>query len=335
VTEPSPDLFLDAVLSYQKTAAIKAALALDLFTAISQKDGDLGQIASRTRASLRGVRILCDYLTVLGFLEKDQNRRYRLTRATEVFLTTSSPSWMGSVADFLAAPEMMALWLDDPVSYVRNGGSVGLGNVAPCNPVWLKFAKAMVPYQAPASDGVARDISAWRPPPRKVLDVAAGNGMFGIAIAQAVPQAEITAIDWPPVLAVANESAASAGIAGRYHTIAGNAFEVDWGSGFDLVLLSNFLHHFDEETCVGLLAKARRSLNPTGRVLVVEFVPNDDRISPAYSAKFSFVMLGSTPHGDAYTARELADMGRRAGLAMVAGKALPPTPMSLVVFEQG
>jgi SAM-dependent methyltransferase len=332
VTEPSPDRFLDAVLSYQKTAAIKAALALDLFTAIAQRDGDLGQVAAQTGASLRGVRILCDYLTIHGFLEKDRNRRYRLTRATEVFLTTPSSSWMGSVVDFLAAPEMMALWLEDPVSYVRNGGSLGLANLAPDNPVWLKFAKAMLPFQAPAADSVARDVSAWPSPPRKVLDVAAGSGIFGIAIAQAVPQAEITAIDWRTVLAVANENAALAGVADHYRTIAGSAFEVDWGSDFDLVLLSNFLHHFDEETCAGLLAKARSSLKPKGRILVVEMVPNEDRISPPFPAMFSFAMLGSTPRGEAYTARELEGMGRRAGLAMIALTDLPPSPMSLVTF---
>jgi hypothetical protein len=332
VTEPSPDHFVNAVIGYQKTAAIKAALHLDLFTAIAQREGDLEQVAARTGASLRGVRILCDDLTVLGFLEKDRNRRYRLTRATEVFLTTPSPSWVGSIVDFFAAPEMMALWLEDPVSYVRNGGSLGPANVAPDNPVWLKFAKAMVPFQAPAAKGVAQDVGAWPSPPRKVLDVAAGNGIFGIAIALAVPQAAITAIDWQAVVAVGKESATSAGIAERYSTIAGSAFEVDWGSGFDLVLLANFLHHFDDETCVGLLAKARRSIAPAGRVLVVEMIPNEDRISPPFPAMFPFMMLATTPHGDAYTARELEDMGRRAGLEMTAVKDLPPSPMSLVTF---
>lgn len=334
MTEPSADHFLDALLGYQKTAAIKAALGLDLFTAIVQTDGDPAHVAAQTGASTRGVRILCDELTVLGFLEKDRNCRYRLTRATEVFLTTPSSSWMGSVVDFLAAPEMMALWLDDPVSYVRNGGSPGLGTVAPDNPVWIKFAKAMAPFQAPAANGVVQDVGAWPSPPRKVLDVAAGSGMFGIAVAQAVPGAEITAIDWQAVLSVANENAALAGVAARYRTIAGSAFEVDWGAGFDLVLLSNFLHHFDAETGVGLLTKARGSLAPKGRVLVVEMVPNEDRISPPYPAMFSFMMLACTPHGEAYTARELEDMGRRAGLAMIAVKALPPSPMSLVGFEQ-
>jgi len=71
--EPSPDLFIDAAFAYLKTAAVKAAVALDLFTAIAQEDGNLERIAARTGASTRGVRILCDYLTVQGFLSKNDN----------------------------------------------------------------------------------------------------------------------------------------------------------------------------------------------------------------------------------------------------------------------
>src|SRR5579863_7771648 len=111
----SPQAFVDAVSGYQKTAAVKAAVALDLFTAIANENGELERIAKHVQASERGVRILCDYLTVQGFLNKEAGR-YRLTPSTAAFLTTSSPARMGSIVDFYAAPEMMALWLEDPVA---------------------------------------------------------------------------------------------------------------------------------------------------------------------------------------------------------------------------
>jgi CheY-like chemotaxis protein len=120
----------------------------------------------------------------------------------------------------------------------------------------------------------------------------------------------------------------------RYRTVPGSAFEVDWGSGYDLVLLTNFLHHFDQETCVGLLERARRSLGEGGRVLAVEFVPNEDRVSPPFPAMFAVMMLGSTPSGDAYAAREFEEMGRAAGFARIRVDPLPPSPQSLVTFEQ-
>ena len=331
MADVSPDLFIDAVLGYQQTAAIKAAVELNLFSEVARGANTAEGLAKRTGAAVRGIRILCDYLTVRGHLEK-QGDQYRLSPSTAVFLDRGSSSWIGSIVEYLAAPENVRLFLDDPVSYVRNGGSIGLANNAPDHPIWVKFARAMASFRAPVANGVASEVARWSP--RKVLDVAAGHGMFGIAIARAVPGAEITAVDWQAVLSVARESAVAAGVSERYHTLAGSAFEVDWGSGFDLVLLANFLHQLDHDTCVALLRKARASLVSGGRAAVVELVPNEDRVSPSFPAMFSFQMLGTTPQGDAYTARELEDMGRTAGFRRATVKSLPPSPQSLILFEQ-
>jgi hypothetical protein len=99
------------------------------------------------------------------------------------------------------------------------------------------------------------------------------------------------------------------------------------------VLLANFLHHFDRDTCVSLLKKARASLAPQGKVLAVEFVPNEDRVSPPFAASFAFMMLGSTPRGDAYTAAELKEMGQAAGFGRVTVTPQPETPRSHVLYE--
>jgi ubiquinone/menaquinone biosynthesis C-methylase UbiE len=328
----SPDLFMDAVLAYQQTAAIKAALELDLFSEIGKGNATAEGLARTNGAAVRGVRILCDYLTARGHLEK-QFDQYRLTQSTAAFLDRRAPSWMGSVVEYLAAPEMMALFLGDPAAFIRNGGSIGLANNAPDHPIWVTFARAMGPSRVPLAKKIASELAVSSP--RKVLDVAAGHGMFGIAIARAVPDAQITAVDWHAVLSVARDNADAAGVSARYHTLGGSAFDTDWGSGFDLVLLANFLHQLDQDGCVTLLQKARRSLVSGGRAVAVEFLLNEDRVSPRFSAMFAFQMLGSTPHGEAYTAREFEDMGRAAGFASVIAKPLPPTPQSLILFEQG
>jgi ubiquinone/menaquinone biosynthesis C-methylase UbiE len=180
----------------------------------------------------------------------------------------------------------------------------------------------------PLAAKVASELAASSP--RKVLDVAAGHGMFGIAIAQAVADAQITAVDWQTVLSVARENAEAAGVS----ELAGSAFDTDWGSGFDLVLLANFLHQLDRDAVVTLLRKARSSLAAGGRAVAVEFVVNADRVSPRFPVMFSFQMLGSTPQGEAYTAREFEEMGQAAGFGKVSTKLLPPTPQSLILFEQ-
>jgi O-methyltransferase domain len=167
-----------------------------------------------------------------------------------------------------------------------------------------------------------------------VADISAGHGLYGIAIGKAVPGAEIIAVDWGPVLKVAEANAAAAGLAGRYRLRPGSAFDVDWGSNLDLVMLPSFLHHFDWDGCVALLGKARQNLAEKGRVVVVEYVVNEDRISPPFPAMFAFIMLGSTPSGDAYTKRQLEEMGRAAGFARANFRPVPPTPHTFVTFDR-
>ena len=332
MSDVAPDRFIDCVFAYQRTAAVKAAIEIDLFSAIGAGADSIETLAAKVDASARGLRILCDYLTVQELLIKD-GTRYRLTPSSSVFLDKRSPACMSSVVDFLAAPEMMRLYLDDPAAYVRNGGAVGLANLAPDHPLWVKFARAMVPFMAPVAQGIATEVARWPSPPRKVLDVAAGHGVFGIAIGKAVPDARIVGLDWRPVLEVALENARLSGLETRYETIAGSAFEVDWGTGYDLILIPNFLHHFDREGCVSILGRARRALAPGGAAIVVEMVPNDDRVSPPFPAMFAFVMLASTPKGDAWTARELQEMGRAAGFAEGMVQPLPPSPQTMLVFR--
>src|SRR5581483_6195562 len=135
------------------------------------------------------------------------------------------------------------------------------------------------------------------------------------------------------VLEVAKENAQKAGVADRYSTIPGSAFDVDLGSGYDFILIPNFLHHFDAATNEKLLRKVHAALAPGGLVLAPDFIPNEDRVSPARDAMFSMQMLG-TPGGDAYTFAELDKMFRSAGFSRSELRELSPFPQRLVVAHK-
>jgi ubiquinone/menaquinone biosynthesis C-methylase UbiE len=329
--QPSPQLFFQTANSYQHTEALKAAVELEVFTAIGEHNETAADIARRCNASERGIRILCDYLCIMGFLKKDA-QQYSLTLDSAVFLDRNSPAYLGGALEFLAAPGLIDGFRNIAES-VRKGGTIlpDEGTVTPDNPIWVKFARAMAPMMAMPSELLAKLVDEKADRKLKVLDIAAGHGLYGIAFAKRNPLVEVTAVDWSNVLEVAKENAAAAGVADRHSTIAGSAFDVDYGSGYDVVLLTNFLHHFDPATNEQLLRKVNAALAEGGRAVTLEFVPNEDRISPPEAAGFSMMMLGSTPSGDAYTFAELEQMAANAGFARSEHYPLPPTIQSAVI----
>jgi ubiquinone/menaquinone biosynthesis C-methylase UbiE len=205
-------------------------------------------------------------------------------------------------------------------------------NVSDDNPIWVEFARSMGPMMVPAAHAIA-DLVAGTSGALKVLDIAAGHGLFGITIAQHNPEAAIVAVDWPSVLAVASEHARAAQVQDRYRTLPGDAFKVEFPNAFDVALVTNFLHHFDPVTCTTFLTKVHAALAPGGRVVVLEFVPNPDRVSPPVPARFSLAMLAGTPSGDAYTFAELRHQLEGAGFRNVSAHPLP-TPETVLLAQK-
>ena len=328
---PSPVLFFDTINAYQKSAALKAAIELDLFTAIGDTPAGAEELAGRCGAVPRGIRILCDYLTILGFLVKKDDR-YELTPDSATFLSRKSPAYAGGAAEFLLAPELTSSF-DDLASAVRKGGTAHteLGTIAPEHPVWVRFARGIGALMFPAAQALADLLPLDVTRPVKILDISASHGQWGIALAKRSPSAHLVALDWAPVLAVARENAEAAGLQERFSTIPGDAFEVDLGADYDVILVPNFLHHFSMADCVRFLKKVLVALRPGGRVAIVEFVPNPDRVTPPGPAAFSLTMLGTTPAGDAYTFTELDEMLREAGFGPAEQHALPPSMATAVI----
>jgi 2-polyprenyl-3-methyl-5-hydroxy-6-metoxy-1,4-benzoquinol methylase len=326
--QPSPMGIFTTLNAYQQTYALRSAIELDIFTRIGEGASSAAEIAPRCNASERGMRILCDYLTILGFLTKT-GTNYGLTPDSALFLDKRSPAYLGSIAFFLAH-ERHTEHYRELTNAVRRGGTSDGGNMAPDDPVWVEFARSMTPMMSMAAARVAPLVTE-QGRAIKVLDIAAGHGLYGIHIAKYNAAAEIFAVDWKNVLEVARDNAAQAGVARRFHSIPGSAFEVDLGMGYDVVMLPAFVHHFDPPTNVSLLRKIRAAMKPDGLLATVELIPNADRVSPPVEAAFSMMMLGSTPAGDAYTFSDLEAMLCEAGFRQNQMHPLHGLPLTAVL----
>jgi len=239
---------------------------------------------------------------------------------------------MASVAQFLTESAIMQA--DVQLADIVRAGRThlpGQGTVEPDNPIWVVFAEKMAPMMGPMAGPLGAVVLEGHEGPMHVLDIAAGHGLFGIEIAKQNPQAHVTGLDWAPVLRVALKNAEKAGVKDRYDMLPGSAFEVEFGGPYDVVLLTNFLHHFDKATNVGLLKKVRGALKPGGRAATLEFVPNPDRVSPPMPAAFAMTMLTTTAEGDAYTFVELSAMYAEAGFKGITEHPIPMSPHTVVM----
>jgi 2-polyprenyl-3-methyl-5-hydroxy-6-metoxy-1,4-benzoquinol methylase len=313
MTALDPTWLLEEFRAFERTLALRTAIELDLFTRIGAGTNTIRAMSAASGASQRGLRVLCDYLTVHGHLLK-KSARYSLTLNSRLYLTTASPAYFGSAVKFLASDSTVTAFcrLRETVeqgTVSANPGFVGLD--------WVEYARSMAPLAHPTAGFAAKALAADTAGPVQVLDLGAGHGLYGIAFAAQNSEAQLYALDAPQVLELAVENARCAGLAGRYHPIPGDAFDTSFGGPYDLVLVANLAHHFDEAANIGLFQKTRAALKPGGRIALIEWIPNPDRVSPSPDAAFALTVLATSAHGAIYTLKEYSLMLRSAGFRRV------------------
>lgn len=303
-----PTWLLDEFRAFERTLALRTAIEMDLFTRIGAGTNTIRALCAASGASERGLRALCDYLTVQGHLAK-KGARYNLSLNARLYLTKASPAYFGSAVKFFASDATVA-------AFCRLRQTVEQGTAAVPELDWVEYARSMAPLAESTSQFVATAL-VTDSAPIQVLDLGAGHGLYGLAIAARNPAAQVFALDAAQVLEIASDNAREAGVAPRYHPIPGDAFKTDFDGPYDLVLAANLAHHFDAAANVRLFEKARAALKPKGRIALIEWLPNADRVSPSYDAAFALTVLATSARGAIYTLKEYSKMLRGAGFRQV------------------
>src|ERR1700730_17262767 len=202
--QPTPERFFNAINAYEQTEAMKAAVELEIFTAIAEGNTSAAAIAKRCGAAERGVRILCDFLTIHDFLTKE-GAHYALAPDSALFLNRHSPAYVGSATEFLLTPRLRECHAQLTEAVRQGGTALSAGMLEPENPDWVTFAHGMMPLMHKPSEIMAAELRN-RGEAHKVLDIAACHGIFGISVAKQNPSAHIYASDWKNVLEVAQKN---------------------------------------------------------------------------------------------------------------------------------
>ena len=332
----SPARVVQTLSGFHDAGALRAAIDLDIFTRVGAGRRTAAELAADAQADARGMRILCDALVVMGFLAR-QGEGYALPLVSQRYLDRNSPTYIGSISRIVTHELMWRAYYDAAAAVRRGGTLLDKNALTPDHPFWVEFAEALAPVARLTAPQMAEVLGAGRAGRQglQVLDIACGSGYYGFAIAQRDPAAQVTSVDWPTVLERTRRCAQEAGVAERVRYLPGSMFDVDYGEGYDLALLTNIYHHFDRPDCLRLTQKVAQALKPGGRAALLEFVPEDDRSGPYESVMFSLTMLLWTPAGEAYRLADYRPILEAAGFGDVVLHRLEPNAHRVIVATRG
>jgi len=263
-------------------------------------------------------------------LHRSADGRYSLAADTSAFLVSSKPGYHGGIVSHLAK-DLIPNWLSLS-EIVRTGKPSAEVNQQEGGAEFFEhFVESLFPMGYPAGTALAGSLGvAESSQPIKVLDIAAGSGVWGIALAQASPNVTITAVDWPNVLGVTRRVAERLGLGDRLTGIPGDIQEVDLGSGYNIATLGHILHSEGEARSRRLLRRVFDALAPGGTIAIAEFMVNEERTGPPVSLIFASNMLVNTDDGDTFTLTEMTAWLAEAGFVDVRTLAAPgPSPLVL------
>ena len=312
-----PDELAQTIRGFQDSRTILTAIELDAFTAVD--DGaSAAEAAAKMGTDARATEMLLDALAALGLLAKREGRFYN-TPVSARHLVAGAPDDARA-----AAMHTVNLWhtWSTLTDCVRAGTSVARREPRAGDDRWTEpFIAAMHRNARERAPHVLRAVGTAGV--RRMLDVGGGSGAYSIAFAQANPGLEVVVLDRPEVLAIARRHIESAGVAGRVTTRVGDLRTDRFGEGFDLVLVSAICHMLGEDENRDLLRRCREALAPGGRLVIQEFILEEDKTAPKMAALFSLNMLVGTERGASYSAREYARWLSEAGFGEVSHVRLP------------
>ncbi len=317
----SPGKIFETCFAFAPSRILLTGVELEVFTHIANGHNTSKEIANVANADQRGMEMLLNSLTSLNFLTKSKSK-YTLTPMSEKFLVKGVPLYYG---DFV--PNLDMLW--EPWRHLTNIVRTG----KPFEPIeredgeefFQKLVSQIFPMSYLGAKVAAEKLWLQH---INILDIAAGSGAWGIAFAECDPNTKITALDWPGVLNVTKRFVNKFGLDNRFNYISGDLRQVDFGNGYDLIILGHICHSEGAENTIKLISKCFNSLEDGGTLLIADMIPDDERCSAVFPLLFAVNMLIGTTEGDTFTMKEYKEWLEIAGFHDIKTLDVPgPSPL--------
>jgi ubiquinone/menaquinone biosynthesis C-methylase UbiE len=326
---PTAQRILDMASGYEPALILEAAVRLGVFDVLDDQPLTLAEAVARTGASERGLRALLNSLVGLDLLVR-YGERYALTDESAAYLVSNKPTYQGRMCKHVSR-HLLPRWMKLTEVVQTGVPAQAVNEQADGGAYFREFVADIFPMSYDAARALAAELDLSRATtPVRVLDLAAGSGVWGVALAQASPLVTVTAVDWPAVLPVTRRTAAEYGVTNRFHFVEGDVLTTPLGTGHHVATLGHILHSEGEPRSRDLLRRVFDALAPGGTVVIAEFVADDDRTGPPFAVIFAVTMLVNTDAGDTFTYGEMSAWLREAGFTNVRQLDAPgPSPLIL------
>jgi len=302
----------DLVANAQKSRIFLTAFELGLFTALGDENKTSAEVAAAIGCDERATDRLMNALCTIGLLRK-QDGLFSNTPFTAKYLVRGKPQYLAGYQHFVHLWQTWSTLTDA----VRRGRSVVRREPpADADEEWTEaFIAAMhwfAKSRAPALVSML-DLSGVK----RVLDIGGGSGAYSMAFVRAKDDLRATVFDLPKVISLTKRYLEAEGAPDRIELVGGNFHTSDFGEGFDLALLSAIIHSNSPQQNRDLVKKVAKALNPGGRIVIQDFIVNEDRTGPPFAAIFALNMLVATEAGDTYTESEVRSWLEEAGFSEI------------------
>ncbi len=324
--EVTPEKIFETYFAHISTGVLVTGIDLEVYTHIKNGHSTVVEIAKAAEASPRGMEILLNSLVALNFLTKSSDT-YQLTPLAEKFLVKDNPAYMG---DWVQTADMNQKDLMHLTYAVRTGKYLSNTEQKAGEEYFKKLVPSLFPVVYPSAKAAAEALGigkTWKD--LDVLDVGAGSGARSIAFAELDAGTNVTALDFPGILEITRMFVDRFGLNERFSYLPGDLLKIDFGhEKYDLVILGLVCHSYGAETNRKLFSRIHRSLKSGGRLLISEFIPDDERSSAVMPLLFATIMLITSTEGNTYTMKEYREWLQGAGFQGIATIDIPgPSPL--------
>jgi ubiquinone/menaquinone biosynthesis C-methylase UbiE len=293
---------------YWDSRILHTAVSLGVFTALDTGPKTSEEISSMLGTDRRATGLLLNALVSLNLLRKS-GARYANTKLSSRFLVEGKDGYIGYIIKHVS--NMWKTWEKLEAS-VKSGKPVETsGAYQPAKDELHSFILGMHNIASFCAPMLAKKLKLTGC--KNLLDLGGGPGTYSIYFCKANPGLKASIFDFSDVLNIAREVIAGHGMRERIKLMPGDYDEDEIPGGFDAALLSNIIHSEGEDENARLIKKVYERLNNKGKIIINDFILNEDKTKPAWSAMFALNMLVNTDKGRSYSFGEIEKWLKDAG----------------------